>query len=269
MSPVARTLLESSYRTLLDGARLVAPDVSFDNRGYVAHWEQNLVPGAPLAEIERDLRAGAGQELTSKFLAAHSSSALAVNTFAPWRSQVLPLLGQNVGSFGSVHFEGPCPTGLQGTPPHLDVLAVGESVLAIESKCTEWMRPQKAEFSDSYLSLRELHQSPWFKHMLELRDAPRRYKHLGAAQLIKHAFGLLTQYPNEEVKLVYLFWEPTNAKQWQECECHRAEVEDFSRIVNGHALRFESLSYPELWEQWQSDSPSHLSYLQARYLRDA
>ncbi len=268
MPPVARTLLSSAYRTLLEGATLANPGTTFDSRGYVSHWRQNLYSDAPFSQIEDDLSAGAGQELLSKFLAAHSSSALAVNTFAVTRLQPELLFELEASTFDTVRFEAACPTGLNGTPPHLDVLALGESVLGIESKCTEWLTSKMAKFSDSYLTLRQLTHTSWFAHMLELRRQPTRYRFLDAAQLIKHAFGLRTTYPDRPVKLLYLYWEPANATQWPECELHRAEIAAFADAISSDRVVFQSLSYSELWQRWGSNQPQW-SYLQTRYAREA
>src|SRR5438874_8614789 len=95
--------------------------------------------GLPLVEIAGDLSGGAGRELDGKLCAAHSSAALAANTFGPWRTgpQTLSLVG--VTGFRSIRFEATCPTGPGGAPPRLDLFAEGEAIVAVESKCTEWM----------------------------------------------------------------------------------------------------------------------------------
>src|SRR5260370_2533040 len=108
-----------------------------------------LMHGLPLKTIGDDLGSGAGCELDGKLRAAHSSAALAVNTFGPWREDASSLQVGEMG-FRRIRFEATCPTGLRGTPPHLDLLADGDLPVAIESKCTEWMTPQEAIFSDSY-----------------------------------------------------------------------------------------------------------------------
>jgi hypothetical protein len=72
-------LLERSYTALLAGARAVSGSVGYDCRGYATRWQDNLMPGLPLAEIADDLGGGAGRELDGKLCAAHSSAALAVN----------------------------------------------------------------------------------------------------------------------------------------------------------------------------------------------
>jgi Restriction Endonuclease associating with ARP len=264
-------LLERSYAALLAGARNASRSVRYDQKGYAPRWEDNLMSGLPLAEISHDLSAGAGQELEGKLRAAHSSAALAVNTFGPWRTDsALPILG-GITAFRSVRFEAPCPTGLCGTPPHLDLLAEGDLPVAVESKCTEWMTTKPAAFSLSYDRLRPCHGcSPWLKQVHRLRAAPDRYRFLDAAQIVKHALGLLRRYGTREVRLVYLYWEPRNGGSWPECRQHRDEAEDLAARVERSTVRLIPLGYHELWAEWESQAPpGHLAYLRARYDREA
>ena len=96
-----------------------------------------------------------GRNCPPKMLAAHSSSALVVNSFALWKQHIaeLALIGRS--GFHSLRFEAKMPTRLGGIPPHLDVLAdamVGISV-AVESKATEFLQPHRPEFPPSYASV--------------------------------------------------------------------------------------------------------------------
>ena len=95
------------------GADAVSRPGSFDASGYCVEWRSNLAEGLPVTDIESDLRSGAGQELSSKFRAAHSSSALAVNMFGWWRRkpETFPLQkSQTI----SMKFEVACASGLAG-----------------------------------------------------------------------------------------------------------------------------------------------------------
>ena len=97
--------------------------------GYTKRLEENLIPGIEANDFWPDLGAGAGNELVdgsrdpAKFCAAFSSSALAVNSFGPFRHHPgnLDLLGYR--GFSEAQFEKPLPTGLLGTAPHLDFYA--------------------------------------------------------------------------------------------------------------------------------------------------
>jgi hypothetical protein len=261
-------LLHLSKKALLDGARKASPLVAYDDNGYAHQWRENLMDGLPLAEIQADFEQGAGHELERKLPAAHSSAALVVNAFGPWRTVPGSLTLGGVTGFRSVHFEFPRPTGLGGTPPHLDLLAEGDLPIAGESKCTEWMEAKPAIFSISYDNLRASHgDSPWFEQMQQLRDAANRYRFLDAAQLVKHAFGLISCYGmDHEVRLLYLYWEPRNREDWPECSLHRAEAEDLATRVEWSTIRLIPMSYSELWAEWQRQGSSdHLQYLRTRY----
>jgi hypothetical protein len=266
-----QSLLHLSKTALLEGARKASPLVAYDVKGYAPGWECNLMNGLPLADIKADLEKGAGGELESKLRAAHSSAALVVNAFGPWRTSPASLSLGGVTGFRSVHFEFPRPTGLRGIPPHLDLVADGDLPVAVESKCTEWMERKPAIFSVSYSRLRPSHgHSPWFEQMQQLGEAGNRYRFVDAAQLIKHAFGLMSCYGmNLEVRLLYLYWEPRNAETWRECGPHRAEAIDLAAKVKESNIKLIPMSYREVWMEWErQDSFDHLRYLRARYELD-
>jgi hypothetical protein len=257
-----------SCKALLAAAQRAAPEIEFDERGYtIGSWRQNMLPTAPeiLCAIEADYRAAAGHELGQKLRAAHSSAALVINTFAPWRLHPASLILPGTG-FHSLRFEKPCPTGLSGTPPHLDLVADGDLPTAVESKCTEWLTARGAKFAESYLALRtDQGGEPWVAAMLRLRRTPDSYRYLDAAQLIKHAFGLLRCFPGPVV-LLYLYWEPRNSSAWPECAAHRAEMDRLGGEVRRSRVRLEHMSYRELWSSWEQKAPKeHLARLRLRY----
>lgn len=263
-------LRRRSYAALLAGAQEASPSVRYDQDGYAPCWEHNLMDGLPLADISADLGSGAGRELDGKLRAAHSSAALAVNAFGPWRTDPSSLCLGGITGFHSVRFEATRPTGLGGTVPHLDLLAEGDLPVAVESKCTEWMGPKRAVFSSSYDRLKPAHgHSPWFTQMQQLRASPDRYKFLDAGQIVKHALGSLNCYGTRKVRLVYLYWEPRNAENWPECQKHRTEADDMAARTEQSTVRLVPLSYGELWAEWNRHvSPCHLAYLRTRYDRD-
>jgi hypothetical protein len=72
-------------RALTEAFRLTRPNTVISEKGYANSIDDNLLPGVSRAQFEADLRKGDGNELAAKFLAAYSSSALAVNCFAPFK----------------------------------------------------------------------------------------------------------------------------------------------------------------------------------------
>jgi hypothetical protein len=88
-----------------------------DSNGYVSLITENLVPGVRLDQFESDLKVGGGHELEKKFRALHSSSALAINTFAPFTDSLPSLSVAGKNGFITLVLEKQLPSGLRGTPP--------------------------------------------------------------------------------------------------------------------------------------------------------
>lgn len=251
------------------------PGIPLDPKGYAADYRSTLLPGVVPEDFEVDLSAGDGNELETKFRAAHSSSGLAVNCFAPFRRRIGDLTMPGEGVFDTLQFERKCPTGLRGgRAPNLDVVLTGSrAVVGIESKLTEYLSPHRAKFSPAYEAqiTDARREQGYFREMIRLLDHPDHYVWLDAAQLIKHAFGLARSFPGRPVTLLYLFWEPSNPEASPEFAAHRAEIEAFKARVDGASPAFVAMSYPELWEVWHAQGAvpewqrAHLRNLCARY----
>ena len=208
-----------------------------------------------------------------------SAAALTVNSFAPWRAcpELLPL-GGAVG-FQAFQFDVRCPTGLRGTPPHLDLLALrADRGVAVAARCTEHLAPRRGQVARAYD--RFLDESDeltaWRGQLRELREQPGVYRHLDAAALVKHALALGRNFPDRPVTLLYLFWEPLDADAFPEFRRHREEVQRFARAIaaggeGGGKVGFRAASFEELWRDWvaMADPPhwlaGHLRLLRARY----
>lgn len=90
-----------------------------------------------------------------------------------------------------------------------------------------------------------------------LKAEPRRFHHLNAAQLVKHAFGLRTVAQREQrtAVLLYVYAEPPT---WADgapvgeplFAKHRSEVESFAQMVRDDEVSFAALSYRELLAPW-------------------
>src|SRR4051812_20488016 len=161
-------------KALGEALERVRPDAERDAHEYVVELEDNLLPSIRRGDIEEAFNAGAGQELEGKMRAPWSSSALAVNAFAPWqRDPALLTLAGISGFAGTLAFEAKCPNGVSRIPPHLDVLLVrDDDVIAVESKCTEYLAPKTAKVAAAYLALAETGDkraaSPWFAALSEV-----------------------------------------------------------------------------------------------------
>lgn len=259
---------------LREGMKHARPEVRMDEQGYVGHPEDNLLGGLALEVFEAELNAGAGQELTGKFRAVHSSSALAVNCFAPFKAADMPFsIGRHSGLLVE-GFERRFPTGLPSAqPPHLDVVAFGpDELVAIESKCVEYLSPKQPDFSERYETgiADERAAGPWYAEMMRLRSrSGQTYQWLDAAQLIKHAFGLALVQPARPTTLIYLYWEPMDSDFSPLFAKHRAEIAAFAERLAGGSPGFKAMSYPELWNAWDETGDPflgrHVAALRARY----
>ncbi len=264
-------ILERAKARLLEAAIRANPRARFDARGYAFRLEDNLLDGVSKELFEGDYRAGAGHELEGKMRAAHSSAALVVNTFARWRQSPSTLFLANVTGFSALRFEAVFPTGLGGTPPHLDLVAYGPAPIAVESKCMEYLTPKTPVFSPSYDTIADARRdSPWFRLIDLLRRDPVRYRYLDVAQLVKHALGLMRAPFLEDVTLLYLYWEPLNHSEFAEFQLHREEIASVRTVLECASPLLRSMTYAEMWEDWQTGSneawlKAHVACLQERY----
>lgn len=267
--------IRSRALTALHGAfSRQCPAAALDDKGYAGDFRDILLPMVSAEDFEADLNAGSGNELQTKFRAVHSSSALAVNAFAPFRQRIGELAVLGHSGFTALAFEQKCPTGLRrGTPPNLDVLVSGESgVMGIESKLTEYLTPHRAKFSPAYEEqIRDARREEgYFSEMQRLMDEPDRYTWLDAAQLIKHAFGLAHTFRDRPATLLYLFWEPADPSVASVFVDHRREIAAFAERVAGSTPVFKAMSYSELWTSWEGAGHQdwlgrHIAELRARY----
>jgi hypothetical protein len=241
-----------------------------DHRGYVDWPQANLVSGVRLDQFERDLRQGDGSELRMKFCAVHSSAALAVNCFAPFKDRLedLFLLGKH-GAVG-IQFEKQMPIVPGRRPSNLDVwIDRKSSAVAIESKLLEYFEPKKPEFAEAYKTMEPVSEPCWWSVCKNSWNG--NAQHLDIAQLVKHYFGLrrfqMAANHQPDLVLLYLFWEPTNWQDIAECKQHRNEVEKLAEQVAASAISFRWMTYPSLWQEWMANPQlaEHASNLKARY----
>ena len=167
---------------------------------------------------------------------------------------------------------------------------IEKTTIAIESKFLEPINFSSKEFQKSYKSnIVDTKSDPrnntkWGQILKELIDKYKvdqpvtEYEHLDVVQLIKHSLGILHSKFEENEKrewyLCYLYWEPEDVSRMHGnalkikkiFEKHREEIKNFSERVKGeHALHFFSLSYLELWKQWEKKFPEHVTNLRKRY----
>jgi hypothetical protein len=231
-----------------------------------------LLPGLPADLILAAYLNAPGNEIESgKFANPESSAALVANTFGYFldKPKMLPSLpgiedcgwpASSINLEAIVRFPW---TG--GRHPCLDVLIeTSTCLIGVESKRFEPFR------SKTHSPMAEAYWRPvWGDNMRgfescrdDLRDGNGRFERLDSAQLIKHAFGLRTavhtgvRCQGKRPILFYLYAEPEcwpdggRVVPWADRIRHRAEVEEFSKIVAGDEVLFRFCSYATLLEKW-------------------
>jgi hypothetical protein len=193
----------------------------------------------------------------------------------PWyRNQPgrLNLLG--FSGFDEACFEKTLPTGLLGTPPHLDFYALGSKhCVCVESKFLEPLWPKSAKFAASYEgAVESLAEDSWAAVYRDLTSNPEKYKYLDAAQLVKHYLGMRNSLAQVEAELIllYVYWEPTNVEELEAFIRHREEIANLATAVEQSQIRFITRSYPQLWATWRNSftwehQAQHVSHLEDRY----
>jgi hypothetical protein len=242
--------------------------------------QEDFLPGVAVEHVLARIDAAAGKELESgKLLSPESSSALAVNAFG-WfidRPQLLPALpgmeGVGVAQRVEVEYCARFPWS-GGRHPWLDAAIEYPGLLVgIESKRFEPFRDTKSvRLSDAY------DRPVWgdamrgFERMRDaLRSGAERFVHLDGVQLVKHAFGLVTdgKRRGRAPVLFYLFAEPAKragvAISRDDVARHREEIQRFSCAVGGDAVSFKAASYREWIGGWAGDAAIHGQAVLARF----
>ncbi len=171
-----------------------------------------------------------------KFAAIHSSAALAVNCFGPFKKNPnsLTLLGKRGAK--AVMFEEKFPIfDKKVGAPNIDVwIDFGDEAVAVESKFLEILVPKKPVFSRAYEKLAPPTCDPnWWSAYERAMTGEKQF--LNQAQLIKHYFGLNKRAGKNpggpRVTLLYIFWEPQDWKDWPEYNLHRGASQSLCRLA--------------------------------------
>jgi hypothetical protein len=212
--------------------------------------------------LDRLSKAGGNEVESGKLASAESSAALAVNTFGWFIEQpsLLPRLpGMKSGALlvdveycARFPFRG-------GRHPWLDaVVETDRQLVGVESKRFEPFRGHKPpSLSAAY------DRKVWGSNMKPfeaMRDALRAgretFEFLDATQLVKHAFGLVTDgvRKGKGPVLVYLYAEPAalggKPISTMALQKHREEIAHFGVAIAGAEVSFHAISYREWLNTW-------------------
>jgi hypothetical protein len=161
-----------------------------------------------------------------------------------------------------------------GRHPWLDAAVETRAhLIGIESKRFEPFRDTKSvNLSDAYdRPVWGEGMDAWYQLRDELRSGAIRFRFLDAAQLVKHAFGLVTEARrlNKRPVLFYLFAEPAKRGlapiPLSHLQYHRREVALFAEAVSGSVVRFASNSYGEWLASWPETSAAHRRAIRERF----
>lgn len=203
----------------------------------------------------------------------HSSMALVINSFFPWQKDVARLpLGSRRG-FDAVQFNVRCPTGLRGTPPHLDLMALcDDHVVGVTVRAVDYLKRKKSTISETYdQALGETPgMAPWQALLETWRAGDAVYDYVDVAALAKYATALGRTFPDRTSTLVYLYWEPLDAASYDEFRHHRQELVALTAAVADARVKVVAESFDVLWQHWlDQDGPdwiaAHVSRLRSRY----
>lgn len=232
--------------------------------------EVSFLPGVPEAHVVSRLAAAGGKEIESGKLASpQSSAALAVNTFG-WfveRPAMLPpfprIADQGPPALVDVEYCARFPWA-GGRHPWLDAVVETEhSLIGVESKRFEPYRDRKnVTLSAAYdRPVWGPQMKPYESMRDALRKATEQFVFLDAAQLVKHAFGLVTdaRRKRKSPTLLYLFAEPKELDgrtlQPAAFRQHRKEIARFSGAVANAEVTFAAISYREWLDTWPVSGP--------------
>ena len=241
-----------------------------------------FLPGIPVARVIAAFARAGGQEIESGKLASpESSAALAANCFGWFMERpadLPPFPGLPGLGWPALEVDIECQMRFPwrgGRHPWLDAaIQTPTHLIGIESKRFEPFRDSKtASLSPAYDRAGAWGDSmaPWQAMRDALRANPALFHHLDAAQLVKHALGLLTQARRvgKTPLLVYLYAEPssrdgkpippdTHAR-------HRAEIASLATAVAGAEVGFHATSYRDWLSHWPDPARTHAERLIARF----
>jgi hypothetical protein len=195
---------------------------------------------------------------------------LALNSFLPWLDHVDQLRLAGETGFSEMHFDTRCPTGVRGTPPQLELIALGQdTIAAVTARSTEYLQRRRGRLAAAYDDL-EVPQSlgAWHGVLRTLQTKPGSDRFVDAATLLKFAIGLARTFPRHRIALVYLFLETADAADLSPFAAHRAEVEALVERSRGTAVELHAMSFAQLWDDWtQPGNPEPIRQAAARLKR--
>ena len=240
----------------------------FGSDGRVPAWPDVLVAGVDptlAPELRRSLD-------VPRLRDPASGAALALNSFLAWRRDLAALRLVEETGFKELRFDARCPTGVRGTPPHLDLIANnGEALVAVHASGFEYLQNSNAKLGAGYVGIAAgVGLTPWRELATRLVCEPGAFRVVDAATIVKHVVGLARTFPAHRMTLLYLFLEPRDAATHPIFRLHRAELATIAALSRGSAVELHAMSFADLWAAWAPlEQPAWLNgivlLLQDRY----
>ena len=149
--------------------------------------------------------------------------------------------------FTDLQFDGRCPTGVRGTPPHVDVIAAGaKGVVGACVRVYDYLGLRPSIMSAGY---RTLVVGEGMSVWAELLSEGATFRYLDVVALAKIAIGLGRIFTHRPVRLLYLFLEPQHAGT-PHFAGHRTELAQAIGRTAGSLVTLDGRSLHELWRDW-------------------
>ncbi|MCB2053770.1 MAG: hypothetical protein KDE35_05945 [Geminicoccaceae bacterium] len=224
-------------------------DDAFGLDGKLLDWRDALVPIAVEALDRRD---PAPVFDPSRRRVPESGATMALNSFLPWLAHLNQLCLVGGEGFERATFDARCPTGVRGTPPHLDVLAMrDQNVVAVTARGADYLARRQGSLAPAYADV-AVNQAlePWIDLSRRIRTRQQSFRYLDVGAMMKFALGLERTFPGHRLDILYLYWEPRGVASFEPFARHRQELTTLVDVARGSAVRFHATSFAELWRSW-------------------
>lgn len=263
-SPSLAPLLQQALSRRL---REVIGADQFSNFSHLQNWQAGLATGIPPHLMRHRLL-----ELRPRLARPDSAMALVLNSFLPWLETPDALQLAGMGQFQELNFDTRCPTGVRGTPPHIELVASGPNgVVGATVRVFDYLAMRPSSLSAAYASLAVPPSlAPWASLMRRAMSDPQDFRYVDIPALSKLAVGLGRIFVHRPVCLLYLFLEPVDVGHSPAFAGHRAELARLTELTGASAVPLVASSFHELWKEWRAgDAPTALkavaSELSRRY----
>jgi len=240
--------------TLSDHVRHAIGETAFGLDGRLRHWQDALLPG-----IGSHLRRRIPELVDPQRLRQpERAPAFVVNSFIPWLERAGSLILDDRHGFDELCFGARCPTGIRGTPPQLDLLAIdGHRLVAVTAAAADYLLRRPPSLAAAYAGASfGADMAGWQALLDQLRAGGPPFRHLDAAGIVKLAVGLDRSFPQHDVSLLYLFWEPVGGERLAPFARHREEIDRVLAFTSGDRVGFAASTFADLWGRWL-EPPAH------------